>query len=159
MSFSTKHPALGLLVLFTFAISSAAAPLLTFQGTGSDSAVSFQFVSAVPLSTSGLLTTFGFNYCNAPATESCDQVNYSAVSGVVRWLGVGTSTDTRTFEFDSYINNGVYPTLAVGSPNSGTLTITGSTDATTEPSNVGLAALGVFLLLARRGMSRRGSVG
>ena len=105
-----------------------AAITLTFQGTGSDADVSFQFVSPVPLNTPGLQTTFSFIYCHPPSGESCDQVNYSAGSGVLRFTAVGSSVDTRTFEFLSFINNGTYSTVA-GSPNSGNLTVTGSTNA------------------------------
>lgn len=81
MPFISKSAVFGLIGFFALAATSAASPVLTFQGTGADSAVSFQFVSSVPLDTPGLLTTFGFNYCNAPSGESCDQVNYSAGSG------------------------------------------------------------------------------
>jgi hypothetical protein len=61
----------------------------------------------VPLDTPGLLINFNFDYCNVPAGESCDQVNYSAVSGVIRFVGVvPAGLDVRTFEFDSYVDNG-----------------------------------------------------
>jgi hypothetical protein len=126
--------------------ASAANPVVTFQGTGSDAEISFQFDSLVPLDTPGLLTTFSFNYCNVPAGESCGQVNDSAVTGVIRFVGiVPTGRDTRTFDFDSYIDNGNYASLAAGSPNSGTVT-TGSTNATPEPSSVALAGFGLLLL-------------
>jgi len=109
-----------------------AAPVLTFQGTGSDAGISFQFVSPVPLNTPGLLTTFSFNSCTVPAGETCDQVNFSAGSGVIRFVGIPSSgLDIRTFEFDNFTNNGTYSTQAAGSPNSGTLTVTGSTDPLT----------------------------
>ena len=110
--------------------ASAAAPTLTFQGTGADAGISFQFDSPVPLNTPGLLTTFSFNSCTVPAGETCDQVNFSAGSGVIRFVGITSSgLDIRTFEFDNFTNNGTYSTLATGSPNSGIVTVTGSTDA------------------------------
>ena len=138
---------LGVLALFTFAWSAQADPIVTFQGAGADADVQFQFSSNVPLDTPGLLTTFNFNYCNGPDGESCDQVNYSAPSGVLRWVGfTDTGVDIRTFEFASYINNGIYLTTD-GSPNEGTLTVTGSVDTVTEPSSLGLELLGMFLMI------------
>jgi hypothetical protein len=100
----------------------------------------------MPLETPVLLTTFSFDDCNVPAGESCGQVNYSAVTGVIRFVGiVPTGLDLRTFDFDSYIDNGNYATIP-GSPNSGTLAITGSVDASPEPSSVALAGFGLLLL-------------
>jgi PEP-CTERM motif-containing protein len=150
MQFLQKSAIFSIFALFAFATAATADPILTFQGTGSDADLSFQFVSPATLDTPGLLTTFSFNTCNAQPGESCDQVNFSAVSGVIRFVGIVTSgLDVRTFEFDSFVNNGTYSTLAVGSPNSGTLEVTGSTDAVPEPSSLAFAALGVFLVAVR----------
>lgn len=68
---------------------------------------------------------------------------------MIRFTAVGTGVDTRTFEFDSYINNGAYFTLG-GSPNSGEVIITGLTDAVPEPASLGLAALRLALVISRR---------
>lgn len=138
----------GLVALCVLAVSATAAnPVVTFQGTGSDADLSFQFDSPVALDTPGLLTTFSFDSCNVPAGESCDQVNYSAVSGVIRFVGIDPGgLDVRTFEFDSYINNGNYATV-LGSANTGTIAVTGSTSAAPEPSSVLLAGFGLLVLL------------
>jgi hypothetical protein len=81
-----------------------------------------------PLNTPGLQTSFGFISCNPPSGQSCDQVDYSAPSGVIRFVTtVGATVISLTFEFNSYVNNGTYSTVA-GSPDSGILTVTGSTN-------------------------------
>jgi hypothetical protein len=150
MRFLQKSAIFSVFAFFAFATASKADPILTFQGTGSDADLSFQFVSPMPLDTPGLLTSFSFNTCNVQPGESCDQVNFSAVSGVIRFVGIVSSgLDVRTFEFDSFVNNGTYSTLEVGSPNSGTLEVTGSTDAVPEPSSLAFAALGIFLVAVR----------
>lgn len=101
--------------------------VLTGQGTGADSGVSFQFGSG-PLNTPGLQTSFSFISCNPPSGQSCDQVDYSAPSEVIRFVTtVGATVISLTFEFNSYVNNGTYSTGA-GSPDSGILTVTGSTN-------------------------------
>jgi hypothetical protein len=139
------------LVLISLVRPVHSSPILSFQGSGADADISFQFTPSVPLDVPGLQTSFSFDFCNTPASESCDQVNYSSPSGVLRFVGiVPAGLDVRTFEFDSYINNGVYPTLD-GSPNSGQLTVTGSTDAAAvpEPSSMALAVVGFVLAVCR----------
>lgn len=146
----------GASAIFVFGAAAWADPVVSFQGTGADSVVSFQFVSPVALDTPGLSTIFTFTSCNAPSGETCDQVNYDAGSGVLRFVADTSSggTDTRTFQFADYVNNGTY-TSVNGSPNAGIVTITLSTDPTPEPGSAALAALGISGLLFQRCRERR----
>jgi hypothetical protein len=128
-----------------------AGPVLTLQGTGPDSAISFQVNAPVPLDTVGLTTTFFFNFCNPPANETCDQSDWSAGGGTLR-LGSfinGGGFDVRDWEFTSFINNGVYNTVN-GSPDTGTVTVTGSTDAVPEQRFGLLTFASVLMLFAWR---------
>jgi hypothetical protein len=141
------RPSARVLCLLLFANACFAAPIVTFQGTGLDSAISFRL----------LLSTFSFGYCNAPTNETCEPVKYSAGGGVMRFTAVGTGIDTRTFALDSFLNNGVYETLSGGaSPNSGTVTDTGSTSSLPEPVSFVLTCLGLVTLVGRRWMYLRG---
>ncbi|HWC00334.1 MAG TPA: hypothetical protein VG672_26685, partial [Bryobacteraceae bacterium] len=65
------------------------------------------------------------------------------------------SVDIRTFEFNSFVNNGTYNTLSAGSPNSGTVTVTGSTNAAPEPVSAALTGLGMLALISRRTVMSR----
>lgn len=156
MVFMPKPIFVGAIALFVFATASWADPIVTFQGSGAYSSLSFQFDATVPFDTPGLLGIFSFVSCNPPAGESCGQVDYSAPSGVIRFVGLVNAggTDIATFDFADYVNNGVYTTID-GSPDSGTVTVTGSTDAVPEPSSVALAGFGLAFLLARRTILRR----
>jgi hypothetical protein len=137
------------LTLFLLLVSPClASPVLTFSGSGLENLITFQFTSPVPLDTFGLTAYFAvnFDYCTAPSGEVCNQVDYSAGGGNLTWEAIvlAGGTDTRTFEFPQYLDDGVYNTVG-GSPGTGTLTITGSTDPVPEP-RYGLLLGGLSLI-------------
>src|SRR5262245_52455168 len=81
-------------------------------GTGADAGISFEFLAVVPLLTPGLATTFSFVNCTVPAGEpwgtGSAQVNYSASGGVIRLVTTGASGKSRTWNFSSLLNTGLY---------------------------------------------------
>jgi hypothetical protein len=136
------------LTLFLLFVSPClASPVLTFSGSGADNLIAFQLTyTAGLLSDSGLHSWFygppgQFNYCTIPS-ETCNQVLFSAGGGNLTLEAV--STATFAFEFPNYIDNGVYTTVP-GSPGTGTLTVTGSTDPVPEP-RYGLLLGGISLV-------------
>jgi hypothetical protein len=92
----------------------------------------------VPLDTPWLSVTFAFDYCSVPVGATCDQVDYSGGSGVVRLVEiVDGNAVSLTFDPPRFVYHGTYNTVDASS-DTGILTVTGSLDAPStvpEPSS------------------------
>lgn len=131
------------LFLATSALSTSASPVLDLQGTGTDADIHISFTPPITLDTPGFSGFFGnATVFEIPPGETFSQWGLSANSGVLRFTDLLDGNPiNRTFEFVSFVNNGTYTTLS--GPDTGILTVTGSTDAIPEPASYPLLAVGL----------------